>query len=300
MKSASTGMKAHLQTDCTTLARLYKIVRKDGTVFTFTDFDRDISTRGYEAYFSDGDPSTGGWVYEAALGLVQPTAIENKSDLSVDNQEVTAVIDSITIKENELRYGIWDSADVEIRLVNWADLTQGEVKLRKGALGALELKNGILTAEVLGLTNALQILQGRSFGPPCDAELGDIRCKKVVQVDAGTCNTNPSIGTNDAHHIAPYSGLDNRVDYYTDGLLTFTSGLNSGLSFQIKYWDGHTLTLTQALFAVVANNDAFQIQPGCDKTIATCKSKFDNVVNFRGFPSMPGQDAIMQYPDSTS
>jgi len=300
MKSATTGMKSHLAGDCTTVARLYKITRKDGTVFAFTDHDRDISTKGYEAYFTDEDPSTGGWVYLAAVGLFQPTAVENKSDLSADNQEVTAIIDSDTIKENELRYGIWDTADVEIRLVNWADLTQGEVKLRKGQIGSLQLKNGILTAEVLGMTNPLQILQGRSYGPQCDAELGDSRCKATVPVHTGTCNTNPSIGANDPHHITPYSGLDNRVDFYTDGILTFAGGVNSGLSYQIKYWDGHTLTLTQALFAAVVDGDAFTISPGCDKSIATCKTKFSNVVNFQGQPAMPGQDAIMATPDATS
>lgn len=300
MKTATPAMKTHLQGDCTTLAQLYKIVRKDGSVYTFTDHDKDISTVGLEAYFSDADPSTGGWVYLAAVGGLTPTAIENKSDLSVDNQEVTAIIDSVVIKENELRYGIWDSADVEIRLVNWANLTQGEVKLRKGSLGNLSMKNGILTAEVLGITNALQVLQGRSYGPQCDAELGDSRCKAVVPVHTGSCNTNPSIGSNDSHHIAPYSGLDNRVGFYTDGILTFTSGVNSGLSNQVKYWDGHTLTLAMALFAAVADGDTFTISPGCDKSIATCKASYDNVVNFQGFASMPGQDAIMQYPDATS
>lgn len=294
-------MKSHLQADCTTLAQLYKIVRKDGNVYCFTDHDKDISTVGLEAYFSDADPSTGGHIYLAAVGGLTPSAIENKADLSVDNQEVTAIIDSVVIKENELRYGMWDSADVEIRLVNWAVLTQGEIKLRKGNLGALSMKNGILTAEVLGMTNPLQVLQGRSFGPSCDAELGDSRCQAVVPVHNGSCNTNPSIGSNDSHHIAPYSGLDNRVGFYNDGILTFTGGDNSGLSFQVKYWDGHTLTLTMALFAPVEDGDTFVVSPGCDHQInGDCKKKFDNVANFQGFNKMPGQDAIMQYPDATS
>lgn len=393
-------MKAHLAGDCTTTARLFKITRKDGTVFTFTDHDRDLSTKGLEGTFSDADPSTGGWVYEAAVGLFQPSAIENKSDLSPDNQEVTAVIDSIQIKENELRYGVWDSADVEIRFVNWADLTQGEIKLRKGFLGQLQMKNGMLTSDVLGLNNALSILQGRSFGPLCDAELGDARCKVVVPTENGSVNTNPSIGVNDSHHITPYSGLNGQTGgptniiltgtfsvtnasgltateqsgfglytggtvsitdavqsgttttytfalltgtapavgahitvsgmadtgnntptptpgfwtvltvvatsfavqagYYEDGLITFTSGVNSGLSFQVKYWDGVTLTLQSALFSAPANHDTFVISPGCDHTISTCVKKFNNILNNRSFPAMPGQDAILMYPDATS
>lgn len=300
MKSASTALKAHLQKGCTTLARLYKITRKDGNVYTFTDCDKDLSTVGLESIFTDENPCTGGYVYEAAIGGMSPSAIENHSDLSADNQEMTAIIDSSVIKETDLRYGIWDSADVEIRLVNWADMTQGELKLRKGKLGNMTLKNGLLTAEVLGLTNPLQQIQGRSFGPSCDAELGDSRCQATVPVFTGSVNGNPSVGTSDSHNVTPYSGLNTTPNYFDDGIMTFTSGGNSGLSFQIKYWNGTTLLLQTALFVPVADGDTFTISPGCDHSIATCFSKFNNVINFQGFPSMPGQDAIMQYPDATS
>ena len=34
---------------------------------------------------------------------------------------------------------------------------------------------------------------------------------------------------------------------------------------------------------------------GCDKTFATCKAKFDNALNFRGFPHLPGNDAAYAY-----
>ena len=34
---------------------------------------------------------------------------------------------------------------------------------------------------------------------------------------------------------------------------------------------------------------------GCDKSFATCKAKFDNAVNFRGFPHLPGNDAGYNY-----
>lgn len=379
MKSATVAMKGHLGGDCTTLARLYKIVRKDGTTLAYTDHDKNI-------VYNDG---SGALTYEAAVGF-SPTAIENKSDLSVDNQDVTAFIDSITIKENELRYGVWDSADIEIRVVNWADLSMGEIKMRKGELGNLHMKNGVLTVEVLGLTNKLQILQGRSYGSPCDAELGDARCKATVPVESSSVNT-----PIDAHHFKPNSGLTGAGGHYTnltsgtlivnnpncqtessvavnngtiasssttltltrvtkgdgttaiyiwflvsgpapvagqsllvggfsatnngtftinwvqgssssvwvagfydDGFLTFTSGLNSGLSFQIDQWDGITLRLKNALFQPPSPGDTFQISPGCAHNVADCHNKFNNLDNHRGFPTIPGQDSILQYPDA--
>lgn len=305
MKNATPGMQAHLQGDCTTLARLYKITRKDGTIFAFTDHDQDISTINYQSYFDDG-----GFVYEAAAGF-SPTATENKSDLTVDNQEATVFIDSDTILESDLRFGIWDAAAVEIRIVNWDNLTDGAVKQRKGELGTLTMKNGVLTAEVLGLTNKLQVLVGRSFGAPCDAQLGDNRCKAVVPTQSGSVNIGASLGPNNSHQITPYSGLTVTVGYYNDGIVTFNAGVNSGLSFQVGTWDGITLSLKNALLAPCSDGDTFVISPGCNHNVTDCVSKFapsggtpgvngGNIDNYQGFPVMPGQDSILNYPDATA
>ena len=40
---------------------------------------------------------------------------------------------------------------------------------------------------------------------------------------------------------------------------------------------------------------AFSIVAGCDKQFSTCKTKFANPVNFRGFPHLPGNDAAYGY-----
>ena len=49
-----------------------------------------------------------------------------------------------------------------------------------------------------------------------------------------------------------------------------------------------TLELWQAMAEEVAVGDAFTVTAGCDKHFKTCKAKFDNGVNFRGFPHVPG------------
>jgi hypothetical protein len=36
--------------------------------------------------------------------------------------------------------------------------------------------------------------------------------------------------------------------------------------------------------------------PTCDKRFATCSATYDNAVNFRGFPHMPGPDAVLAGP----
>ena len=37
---------------------------------------------------------------------------------------------------------------------------------------------------------------------------------------------------------------------------------------------------------------------GCDRRLATCRARFDNVANFRGFPHIPGNDFVLRYPHS--
>lgn len=37
----------------------------------------------------------------------------------------------------------------------------------------------------------------------------------------------------------------------------------------------------------------FIAQAGCDKRFTTCRNKFGNGVNFRGFPHLPGNDFII-------
>jgi uncharacterized phage protein (TIGR02218 family) len=55
------------------------------------------------------------------------------------------------------------------------------------------------------------------------------------------------------------------------------------------------LTLLEAPVRALAGGDAFTIRAGCDKRIETCGAKFANTDSFRGFPHIPGQDAVLRY-----
>ncbi len=43
----------------------------------------------------------------------------------------------------------------------------------------------------------------------------------------------------------------------------------------------------------IAPGDAFVVITGCDKQLATCRARFANALNFRGFPHMPGPDYVL-------
>lgn len=84
-------------------------------------------------------------------------------------------------------------------------------------------------------------------------------------------------------------------DYFNGGLLTFTSGLNVGLSMEVKTFTSDTFQLALPFPYTIQVGDSYEVYAGCDKTASTCKNTYSNLVNFRGEPFIPGQDEIMKF-----
>lgn len=271
----------------TTLAGLWKVKRRDGTLLGFTAHDQNIS-------FDDGS-GDGTISYVASTGFT-PSAQEAGADLAVDNLQIVAFLDSDSISENDVAAGKYNYATIELSLVNWEDLSVGRLKLRKGTLGQVKIQNGQFTAEIRGLSFYFGTVIGRTFSPLCDADLGDARC--TVDLSPLTQTGAVNVVT-DSREFTPAAGLSPAGSgYFTDGILTFTSGANNGGAMEIASWDGTTIVLFESLPFPVAHGDTFTIEPGCDHTLgpAGC-AKFNNVINYQGFPQMPGQDQILNYPD---
>ncbi|CAN5481264.1 DUF2163 domain-containing protein [soil metagenome] len=286
MKTLAAGLQAHLDTGATTLAWCWRLARRDGTVMGFTDHDAALSF--------------GGTTYEAASGF---TASEIESSLggSVDNLEVEGALKSDRIGETDLAAGRFDNADIEIWRVNWTDVAQRQL-MRKGNLGEVQRGELSFTAEVRGLAHRLQQKKGRVCANSCDAVLGDARCGKDLSAPDFTAAGGVSALESDRSFAA--SGLPAFADeHFERGTLTWTSGGNTGTASEVK---AHrkamgrvVIELWEAPSVIIQASDDFTIVAGCDRQWRTCKAKFDNAVNFRGFPHMPGNDSITAYPNST-
>lgn len=95
-----------------------------------------------------------------------------------------------------------------------------------------------------------------------------------------------------------FSYMDEPDEWYTDGLLKWETGLNAGTSFEIKSHVNDTVELHQRPFYPVAAGDRATLYPGCDGRFRTCVDKFDNALNFRGEPHVPGQDEYYRTPNA--
>lgn len=280
MKLLPPALQSHLATGATTLAWCWRITRADGTRFGFTDHDRDL------AFYNT--------IFEAATGFTA-SEIADALGLSVDNLEVSSALKSDRLNEDDLAAGLYDDAVVEIWRVNWAD-TESRVLMRSGSLGEVRRSGAAFTAEVRGLAHYLQQPKGRLYQSGCDADLGDARCGINLSDPAvrgtGTVLTAAGGRLFTAWGLSAYA-----ADWFTRGLLTFTSGANVGRAQEVKR---HTLASTVATVELwhptaqpIAASDTFTITAGCDKQLATCRTKFANAVNFRGFPHMPGPDYVL-------
>lgn len=302
MKSITTALATHLTLPCTTLATLWKVKRKDGTILGFTNHDQDIKfdiDAATSPYTGDGITT-----YHASTGM-DASATETGSELSTDNMQITAFIDSSAITDTDIRAGRYDYCEISIVLVNFMDLTQGCLKLRFGTLGQVTIKNGQYSAEIRGLSTYFSIVLGETFGPICRADLGDSNCSPhgevnlaaLAQAGAVTTSLNrrqflPEALTSPL--TSPYTGLTGASGYFNQGVLTWLTGLNAGLTMEVDTWDGYEMSLFESMPFAIQVGDTFTVEPGCNKT-TDCFTKFNNIVNKQAEPFIPGNDSIMAY-----
>ncbi|MFD2175184.1 DUF2163 domain-containing protein [Rhodobacter lacus] len=276
-------LKAHLASGTTTLARAWRVVRRDGVALGFTDHDCALSFEGLG--FA---PESG----MTARALLQATG------LSVDNTEGYGALRAEAITEADLLAGRYDGAEVTIWLVNWADVSQRAVLFR-GDIGEVTRGAGAFTAELRGLSAPLGLEQGRVYHPRCAAVLGDRHCRFNLNRDGYGLTTTVAGVEGDAVRIAHGQGFEDR--WFEKGRMVVQSGAAAGLVGVVKNdrlrADGARLVEPWAGFgAPLEVGDALRLEPGCDKRAETCRLKFDNIANFRGFPHIPGEDWLVSYP----
>ncbi|WP_339107454.1 DUF2163 domain-containing protein [Thioclava sp. GXIMD4216] len=284
--SYSAQFQAHLDTKATTIARAWAVTRQDGIVMGFTDHDRPLAFAGLTF-----QPETG----------MSASALGQSSGLSVDNFEVVAALRADAITEDDIRAGRYDGAELRSWLVNWADTSEHALIFR-GHLGELTRNDGAFQAELRGLSDRLNNQVGRVYHPACSAVLGDGKCR-FDPLQAGYF---VELAVEECEGATRFSwqsltGFEDR--WFERGLLTVLDGAAAGLSGAVKFdrlaQDGRrVIELWQSLRAELVAGDRVRIVAGCDRRAETCRLKFDNFVNFRGFPHIPGEDWLVSYPVS--
>jgi uncharacterized phage protein (TIGR02218 family) len=275
VKNLDPDFQAHINGQTTTLCTCWHLIREDGVELGFSDHNKDLTIDGL--------------LYKAATGFTA-TSVESKADFSVDNMDLEGMLTSDEIAETDILNGRYDYAEVEIFMVNYADLSLGRSYVKRGRMGEVKVNRSQFIAELRGLSQHLQQTIGRVYTSSCDAILGDARCAKDL---AAFTFTGTITSVTDRQKFK-CSTLTQDAGFFTGGAVTFTSGDNDGLKMEVKEFNATEVVLALPMPNTIQASDTFSIVAGCDKTAATCIAKFANFINFRGFPDIPGMDAILE------
>lgn len=276
------GLADHLALGATTVCHAWALERADGVVMGFTDHDGDLAFEGIR--------------FLAGTGLTAG-ALQQVTGLAVDNAEVAGALSDAGIREADIRAGRFDGAEVRLWLVNWADVGQRMLRFR-GSLGEVVQQDGAFRAELRGLTEALNRPMGRIIQPGCDAVLGDARCR--VDLTGPDWHAEVMVEALREGRILATSPVSRAEGWFRRGTATFLDGAAAGVSLTIKSdrrVDGRLeVELWQEPGVAPAVGDRVRLVAGCDRRDETCRGKFRNFMNFRGFPHVPDEDWITAWP----
>jgi len=277
------ALYSHLASGSTTVCRAWTVRRRDGLVLGFTDHDRDLLVDGVSCRADTG---------------MTARALQQTTGLSVDNSEAFGALSAAAITEADLTAGRFDGAEVQAYLVNWAAPQDFLLQFR-GSLGEISRADGSFKAELRGLTELLNRPHGMAYTPGCSAVLGDGRCRFDLRQPGYFADV--AVNAADDGRIFTFhdfASFDER--WFEGGRFTPISGAASGLVGVVKI-DRQTgrerrIELWQSLRAPITAGDMVRIEAGCDKSATTCRVKYSNFPNFRGFPHIPGEDWLASYP----
>ncbi|MEM7718992.1 MAG: DUF2163 domain-containing protein [Pseudomonadota bacterium] len=277
------SLAEHLATGTTTVCRAWAVTRADGVVLGFTDHDRALSFEGIE--------------FAASSGLTA-RSVEQTTGLAVDNSEALGALSDASIREEDIRAGLFDGAELRSWLVNWAAVEARQLVFR-GTLGEVERQGTLFRAELRGLAEAINQPQGRVYQRPCAAVLGDDTCRFDTAAPGYSVVAMVSEMRGATELLVP-SQTGVADEWFLRGRVTVLTGASAGQVGLVKRDRetdaGRVIEIWEAFASGLVAGDELRIEAGCDKRVETCRGKFDNLLNFRGFPTIPGEDWLVSYP----
>jgi uncharacterized phage protein (TIGR02218 family) len=258
----------------TTIVRGFKLTRRDATVLAFTDCDIDLVVDGV--------------TYLASAALTPSEAVQALG-LAVDDQEVQGALSSAAISETDLAAGLYDGATVEVLEIDWSTQAR-HATVGLYFLGEVSRTESAFSAELRSEAGNLAQVRGRYVTAICDAELGDTRCGLSTSglIISGAITA----VTGDTEFLVSGLTATSAEGLYSRGSIEWTSGANLGQVQEVRIHRGKILGLWRPPIYAVSVGDDFDISPGCDKAFLTCRDRFFNTDNFRGFPAVVGDDAF--------
>lgn len=283
MRSIGASLKAAIQAGTSTLATIWKITLTNGTIYRFTSHDQDIVVPSDGTYLS-----TNSFKISATTTSLSGGSQNTQIDVILSD-------DANSISVADLRAGLFDKAAVSVSWLNYEDPSQGTVVIVAGFLGPWSASNKYsATFEIVGrLQSALQGI-GLKYLPECRHDFCDANCGLTI-TDYDTTGTVADFVYSNLKFRATIAGApDNYL--YSLGSIEWVTGANAGLFQEVIQQVAFDGTYDDILLSLnmpydIQLGDTFKLYQGCMKTPTACKA-YGNIVNYGGFPFVPGPDFI--------
>lgn len=279
MKTASTALIELLQTNEFIMADLYTFTLRDGTNYRFTNYDTNLTWNG-NTFLKKGL-------------LIHRSGVSLVTGVQVDNLDITINADDSNFYNNVnffqlLANGGLDGATLELKRLFFTNpLTPvGDVWIFSGRVSEVSTSRFEAKITINSDLELLNIQMPKNlYQPSCIHAVYDTGCaasKSYVSAMALSNSTNRIINAQ----------ISQAAGWFNEGIIEFLSGANAGVTRTIKTHTTNRIEVTLTLPNIVQVGDTFRLLAGCDRTMTTCKAKFNNLLNYRGYPYLPQNETI--------
>lgn len=251
----------------------WRIYRRDGVTLGLISHDHSLRFGGID--------------HRACPGMT-PAALRHTAGLDGDNAEVEGALSHSAITETDLAAGVFDEATIEMGIVDW--VSSEHHTLYTGTLANIRSADTAFVAELQSAKSLLDEDIVPRSSPTCRAEF----CGRGCTLSAAVFTHDATLAQVDWEaNIAWFEGIV--AENFRNGLLRFYGGPQSGVRFGILDAKDGGLLLDRPISTDVTIGIRARLIEGCDHTLSTCGTRFNNAVNFRGEPFVPGNDLLTRY-----
>ena len=287
MRSLTAGMTTHLAGRTHKRCAMLRLDLQDGTTYAITDHEQSLA-------FNLGD---GEVTYSPRSGIL-PSDLSLSTGFDADSVEISGpVVETATeawhVTRAAVLGGRFDDAVARFFQVRWDNLANGPIRLMKGYVVKAEVVASRFKLTIHSEISKYKQETGRVITGYCDADFQDSRCGYSETPDTVT------VASVTDERLIVIDNTEGRADdYFNRGTVTFTSGPLAGIRpIEIQdFASSGALSLWAELPELPEVGDTVELRRGCGKTRTDCMA-YGNIVNFRGFPDVPGTDQVLRYPN---
>ena len=278
MKNISNETKAKLENDLCNFIKCFIITLNNGTKLYFNESDEDLIIDGNN--------------YKTSCGVSENGGLKQYCDISCSTYNIIGFVNDNNITEEDILSGKFDGAEIDSFLIDVDDLASEKIYLNKGFFKEIKYTDGKFIVKIDGLLSLLDKNIGKTFSPTCRACFCDNKCGLNIE----NYTANGSITTMDSQINFLSSALTSYTDdYFKNGYIKFTSGKDCNDIITVKEFKNGNIVLSTKPLKELGIGDNFVIVAGCDKTIDTCYTRFNNSINFRGEPNIPRTAKVCKF-----